>query len=130
MEAKELRIDNWIKYNFKMQGWKYVQVCANDFHNGFRDDKFVSINYKPIPLTEEWILKFGFDKDSDNDYCFKGFHLEDRNIDTFLPVEKILKLKDNFGCWYVGAYLRELKYVHQLQNLYFALTNEELIIKQ
>ena len=29
-----------------------------------------------------------------------------------------------------STYLRDIKYVHQLQNLYFALTGEELTIKQ
>jgi hypothetical protein len=128
MEAKELRIDNWIKYNFKMQGWKYVQVCANDFHNGFRDDKFVSINYKPIPLTEEWLVKFGFVKDKkhnnccdlelENDFYLQGVGYGKSNI----KYEVILTDSNDNE-------LTLVKHVHQLQNLYFALTNEELIIK-
>tara|TARA_R110000796_G_scaffold95908_2_gene201357 strand:- start:694 stop:1041 length:348 start_codon:yes stop_codon:yes gene_type:complete len=115
MEAKELRIGNWIKYNFKMQGWNDVQVCANDFHNGFRDDKFVSINYKPIPLTEEWLVKFGFEKLKGWDDMFyfeiDDFQIYEYNVSGYEY--------DDFN----------IKNVHQLQNLYFALTNEELTIK-
>tara|TARA_R110000850_G_scaffold27360_2_gene77375 strand:- start:54 stop:419 length:366 start_codon:yes stop_codon:yes gene_type:complete len=121
MEAKELRIGNWIKYNFKMQGWNDVQVCANDFHNGFRDDKFVSMNYKPIPLTEEWLLKFGFEKPYFSWMCDK-FHLTE--WDEY-PLHWIVSFNKNNA-----VIVLKLKHVHQLQNLYFALTNEELIIKQ
>jgi hypothetical protein len=55
---------------------------------------------KPIPLTEEWLLKFGFECVYTLDRSFQ--HLD---------------------CEY------DLEYVHQLQNLYFALTGEELTIK-
>ena len=126
MEAKELMIGNYV--NLIADGHKHEPDTFKWSIDDYEYYETVMFNILPIPLTEWWLLKFGFEKDIDNDYCFKGFHLEDRNIDTFLPVEKILKLKDNFGCWYVGAYLRELKHVHQLQNLYFALTSKELTI--
>tara|TARA_R110000850_G_scaffold146543_1_gene268683 strand:- start:54 stop:449 length:396 start_codon:yes stop_codon:yes gene_type:complete len=130
MKSKELRIGNYVIYNSEVVKVNSVGRVYLSHKKKYVSHKILVKNYSPIPLTEEWLLKFGFDKDSNNDYCIKGFHLEDRNIDTFLSVEKILKLKDNFGCWYFEAYLRELKNVHQLQNLYFALTNEELTIRQ
>jgi hypothetical protein len=129
MEVKELKIDNWIKYNFKMQGWNDVQVCANDFHNGFRDDKFVSINYKPIPLTEEWLLKFGFEKEMDGSLVLN-------NLAIFLDKrfkENVYLMTIEGGIFGSEVWNKlhnlKLKHVHQLQNLYFALTNEELTIK-
>ena len=128
MEAKELRIGNYVVYNSEVVKVNNVGRVYLSHKKEYVSHKILIKNYLPIPLTEEWFVKFLFEKDNNNDYFFKGFHLEDRNIDTFLPVEKILELKDNFGCWYVGAYLRELKHVHQLQNLYFALTSKELTI--
>ena len=122
MEARELRIDNWIKYNFKMQGCKDIQVCANDFYNGFRDDKFVSINYKPIPITEEWLLKFGFKYFADGQYE-KIFENLNFNWDKECGLYIFLRTRED--CIEAS----HIKHVHQLQNLYFALTNKELTIK-
>jgi hypothetical protein len=66
---------------------------------------------KPIPLTEERLLEFGFEKD-----------VSKYNICWFL---------NHVYIWFVdGKYINELDlpidYVHQLQNLYFTLKGEEL----
>jgi hypothetical protein len=74
-----------------------------------------------IPLTEEWLLKFGFVPDK-------------WNLDFSFPTNKDhVVSKDGENGWYYGfeCYLEhlpaiELKYVHTLQNLYFVLTGEEL----
>jgi hypothetical protein len=73
---------------------------------------------KPIPLTEDWLLKFGFDK-LPIVFEYKRFYLYKQ---------------DNSDIWRLNhsgtnAHITTLKYVHQLQNLYFALTNEELNLK-
>lgn len=65
---------------------------------------------QPIPLTEEILLKFGFLKD-DNFY-----HLNNIWISNFY--ENYFSL-DGFD-------ETKIEFVHQLQNLYFALTGEEL----
>lgn len=62
---------------------------------------------KPIPITEEWLLKFGFTKPKDSEgYLLNGLVF----YDGFLSSNQKEKLK----------------YVHQLQNLYHALTGSEL----
>ena len=73
-----------------------------------------------IPLTEEWLDKFGFDiKDKDRlDWVKGAFNLERSNEDN------------NKFCFEVYSHYIPLDYVHQLQNLYFALTGEELILKE
>lgn len=79
--------------------------------------------FYPIPLTEEWLLKFGFEitkqtKEDNNIWTFKGSECK-------FELEQIIKfhLYDNM---HFGT---EIKHVHQLQNLYFALTGEELKFK-
>jgi hypothetical protein len=130
MEAKELRIGNYV--NDHLSRVQKVSETRSDAYICYLSNgnklKYKLNTTTPIPLTEDWLLKFGFEKGKD-EYNFNGFDLEDRNTDQFLSVDKIIKLKNNFGCWYVGTYLRELKHVHQLQNLYFALTGEELNLK-
>ena len=94
----------------------------------------------PIPLTEEWLLKFGFEGD-ENQYdiglsngdgvdlsvefaygttCLKRKYVEDWLIEKYKHLNKV----EDF------CYIKHPKYVHELQNLYFSLTGEELNIKQ
>ena len=122
MKAKELRIGNYVKGNLID-----VATITGIFNNGLcieemplnlsTNDGFMTLsidNFAPIPLTEEWLLKFGIDND--------------KEVDNF-PV-----WVDNGFCsieLYGGHETRHpCKYVHQLQNLYFALTGEELTIKE
>lgn len=79
---------------------------------------------EPIPLTEEWLLKFHFDKFDEGSYS--GIWMQDKT-------ERCLSRGDE-GYYYSDLngqpYSRNIKYVHQIQNLFFALTGEELTIKQ
>ena len=67
-------------------------------------------NINPIKLTEEWLVNFGFKKDKIDSTYYKG------DFEVFLT--EYFKYKD--------SHLRKINYVHQLQNLYFALTGNEL----
>ncbi len=78
---------------------------------------------QPIPLTEEWLLKFGFDdiKEIDNT-DFKEYRLfNNYSICIQFPCGA------EAHC-YAGNYPIAIEYIHQLQNLYFALTKKELTI--
>jgi len=87
----------------------YSIACGNDY-------------WKPVPLTEEWLERFGFEqmKLYTGDNCFvkeKFCVLCDgqlKNYDLRLTFDSDQTIRV------------ELDYVHQLQNLYFALTGEEL----
>jgi hypothetical protein len=70
---------------------------------------------KPIPLTEEWLLKFGFEKTEN------GYFVKDGII--------LYPIRDLYfrGNLFIKA---DIKYVHQIQNLYFALIGEELTPKK
>ena len=135
MEANELRIGNYFydRSNkiLRLDWWEHINKLASDMSvNGMKVHPMTEHigNARPIPLTEEWLVKFGFDKGEDS-YNFRGFCLENRNTDAFLPELRKEKLKDSFGAWCNNNFLTNIKHVHQLQNLYFALTNEELTIK-
>ena len=129
MKAKELRIGNYVNFKFHKDcgGVKGIEVFVSDLEIILQNNS-KSEYYTPTPLTEEWLVKFGFDK-GDDSYNFRGFCLENRNTDPFLPELRKEKLKDSFGAWCNNNFLTNIKHVHQLQNLYFALTNEELTIK-
>lgn len=72
---------------------------------------------KPIELTEEILLKCGFVKDE-----FDNWENETR-LGLYKPEEF-----DGYLSIWGDSTVGECNYLHQLQNLYFALTGEELKI--
>lgn len=85
---------------------------------------------KPIPITEKWLLKFGFTKPN-NWHCLLLYI----SSDNYEHMRSSLQIA-HVGCGNVqvcragiNAYSAKVEYVHQLQNLFFALTSEELTIK-
>ena len=81
------------------------------------ESELFNTKYFPIPLTEEWLVKLGFER---NDECLE---LEINDISLVW----IGYITLNFN----GTYIilnNEIIYLHQLQNLYFALTGEELTL--
>ena len=122
MEAKDLRIGSWVRIDSLTDG-STTEVEAYVFHI---DEMIWTTKYKysPIPLTEEWLVKFGFEEDSCNYYKII------ENQEAVLYIDK-LDMTFAYGYPYEcsGGDLK-LKHVHQLQNLYHALTGEELTIKK
>ena len=126
IKANELRI--WNKLNFlgDVVTFKNITEIREDgiFWIKTFEPKIESKNFhfKPIPLTEEWLLKFGFKKRKNRHL----FHWENKIV--------ISEYKDEFENFFypkTGYDIRfsnEIKYVHQLQNLYFALTGAELTV--
>lgn len=115
MKATELRIGNYVtETNIGV-----TLVNLFDLENIQNEDT----NYQPIPLTEEWLLKLGFKLYPSGSYCFDLF-----SVNEYLAID----LKYNKGFAYIrtdeDSLKIKLEYVHQLQNLYFALTNLELEI--
>jgi hypothetical protein len=120
MKANELRIGNWFieKGNVKQ----------------FDGDFYHLLGCTPIPLTTNWLEKFGFEKNKDKRWM-KGksryaiFYFEYYATGENNCMWRIEYHDTDYGrneykdCNQWGDVI---KYVHQLQNLYFALTGEEL----
>lgn len=91
----------------------------------------VADNYEPIPLTEEWLKRLGF---------YKRFNNDDCNLHDLKDYSELTKSAKNRGQGFIcladfiekhGFYLdlqsrTTLKYVHELQNLFWCLAGEEL----
>ena len=116
MKPEELRIGNWVNYKGVEVKWS-----IEDFSEW---GKNIELLIKPIPLTEEWLERFGVNK-TETYYEVEATH----------PREKlqIVKAWDNFFYFCmpdgVNVWGPKLEYVHHLQNLYYALTNKELTLK-
>ena len=99
MKATELRIGNWVE----IQGIQLSQVVGQVTRiNG----KKIGRNLQPIPLTKEWLERFNWNTPKDIGVAFS------------LTTDEIH--------FVAGNDYKKIEYVHQLQNLYFALTQEEL----
>jgi len=133
MKANELRIGNYINYFTKMV--KVIGVSKSMLDGSsvvgkisgiFIADNGNVINdpdaFDGIPLTEEWLLKFGINPKKCRivGQAQIGF--------SIIPNE-------GTSAFYIDYMQDEvtlhapLDYLHQLQNLYFALTGQELEIK-
>ncbi len=123
MESKELRIGNYV-YDALENIHQITSIDNVDL--GLLGCSIELRFAKPIPLTEEWLLKFGFEY---NDY-YKNYKIK---ADIYYHS---VKLDDGVWCYNndysdAGCYfISEIEYVHQLQNLYFALTQTELVYEK
>jgi hypothetical protein len=137
MKAEELRIGNLVfdKRNgvvCSVDGLQYSgRIVTED--KKYDDWKRV-IDPEGIPLTEEWLIKFGF-----RPHPRGGFYTIIHNSPG---IEAVIQWKQN---GYLGIETAQgldgeltnhtqlpvlIKHVHQLQNLIHALTGEELTIKE
>lgn len=127
MEAKELRIGNWVEDLFNKRNPEKTQVDLDLFqaiNNFIRSGQPYPL--KPIPLTEEWLEKFGFQYDYEGNLFLEPIHDDaEANFYFHWEVDELV-LRDSFE----DVFMSRLNYVHQLQNLYFALCGEELTIKE
>lgn len=156
MDFKELRIGNYVgatfagndipelhgidKSTFELNGFAPHQIdCGGDIQNATHW-------YFPIPLTEEWLEAFGlklqlvskhdfkFNKvlRTDKIYTTNPFNLEE---EYNFEIEVVKDGDDNVvrrigvkGIEYLDA--SNILYVHDLQNIHFALTKTELVLQE
>jgi len=91
----------------------FIGFLDSGFWMDFKDGKF-----KPIPLTNEWIKNFGFTESEAIGVFFSG------KID----LERISSDQGYGVSIHEEPIGLEINYVHQLQNLYYSLTGEELTL--
>jgi hypothetical protein len=125
MEAKELRIGNWIKSETEVFGEKKFrewQVTIDDLSYIFSHPE----NYFGIQLTEEWLLKFGWIFNFDLG-CYEKFPNGDARM--FLSHKEVNNSFDMFNYVLKSTICKNIYYVHQLQNLFYCLCGKELEVK-
>jgi hypothetical protein len=117
MNANELRLGNYLSFTGTPHqiGLEFFQWIKN-FKEDFKNDNDTGI--EPIAITKEWLINAGF-KESGYFFSLSGFYHQ--TIAISITLEKTL-FGDN-----EEYEIKHLKYVHQLQNLYFSITGEELI---
>ena len=124
MKAEHLRIGSWV-----YEGEKYgdCQVTAHQidhYRRGLLGSPVAEYykEWKPIPLDEEWLKRLGWT----SEYTQKGVSIGAFSIET--NEDKSLLDKGSYVVTTIcGSFvIAWIDHVHQLQNLYFALTGKEL----
>lgn len=128
MKAQELRIGNWVdiksfngnqgivRTQFNYDLLRYIHLC------------------EPIPLTPEILEKCGFEK-MEREWYQKKYFTDCVEVAEEMEIVHNAKTKrcgvrdsdDDDNPYAMTGKI--IKYLHQLQNLYFALTGEELEFK-
>jgi hypothetical protein len=121
--AKHFRLGNWVNYNISSFN-KDGQVDAIT-KNRISIDGVISkhMEYRPILLTELWLIRFGFTRcDCSQKIYFnktsENYSINCENNKFELCIKKYYDDSE--------IHLFDLKFVHQLQNIYFDLIGIDL----
>ena len=155
MTQNELRIGNYVYYehtthvvsgvhgNIVYSWWvkdgkPVIEYEAKDSSGTQVEAPYVDVvsQYEPIPLTEEWLEKLGLIKRNQTEELPEELQQPDIDEDgdiwyTWVKGVFNLEIQSNGEIWFeVYSHYKHIKWVHELQNLYFALTEEELTLQE
>lgn len=118
MTLKELRLGNWVRITDYYNTPINVEARGKYHQFTFSDAKIIQY-LEPIPLSEELLLKCGFEKNKtrDDKGVYPFFRKSNFRCRLMLGVLSLKEYKDRH---------QDIKYLHQLQNIYFSLVGEEL----
>jgi hypothetical protein len=142
MKPEELRIGNIVLYDHIVIPPNFITanpvILTIDAFDKSNFDPFCK--FAPIPLTPEWLDKFGFEKHpykkNGGQECViwkKGIDQQNKNHpNEYFIIENVSSEEPPLWCIELQGpsgfviITIQIQYVHQLQNLYYALTGKEL----
>lgn len=119
MKLNDIRVGNfWIMKNGIIRSFK-----LKDFNSPFLEQSLDDKSILPIKLSENWLLELGFEETAEGS---KTYFMDD--FSNFRNIIRIKKHPTLNGFMFVARdfILCTLEHVHELQNLYYALTTNEL----
>lgn len=123
INARELRIGNVLNlYGQTVTVVGIDKTLHGDYHVTYNDGKTeyrvarYLDQFEPIALTENWLISVGFVKQLDGNYM----HPESHEIEVFFHDRGFEVMVDS-------TCKNHVKHVHSFQNLYFALTGDEVL---
>ena len=134
MNISELRVGNLLNYHMvdtmdDREEWD--EPNAIDIQDMVSIDQYDEHGFSPIPLNEEWLVKMGF-KFMAKWSCghfYRIYRLKSVRIYVLLAIPSTPERIAGTVVYRTDYSGVVIQYVHQLQNLYFALTGQELTIK-
>lgn len=116
MKAEDLRIGNLVEY-FLINEWKELPIDGSDIVWAVSDNEVFNQVHRPIKLTPAWLERAGFNY-TDDMYEIPDFPFSITMVNNFPTL-----YCERYGG---DVYEKQIQFVHQLQNLYHALTGNEL----
>lgn len=117
IDATHLRIGNWVMFDGEPD---LITEIWENLCGGRSFSRYTYDRVSPIPLTPEILEKSGFKKSSPD------FTWDFDKLSVHLPGKSYPKGRTYFNAWCIKEGIPQS--LHQLQNLYFSLTNQELQI--
>tara|TARA_R110002124_G_scaffold283449_2_gene459479 strand:- start:6091 stop:6429 length:339 start_codon:yes stop_codon:yes gene_type:complete len=110
IRAKELRIGNLV--NCLDETYEVSGLGTRNDVISLKGRNLTAMNLiNGIVINEKLLIKLGFN--------FNGLNF----VNQFITIDS----KDNcFRIWLGSCFVKNIKYVHELQNLFYVLTNKEL----
>jgi hypothetical protein len=129
MNASELRIGNLVYDSLKELN---ITISKSIFMS--LDNEIELKKIQAISLTEEWLLKFGFEECQD--YYAGGKSMFFYDIDKSLENSEFYIFSNENNEFNLSSMEDQIviskklniKYVHEIQNLIFALTRKDLVV--
>lgn len=126
LKNNELRIGNlveWYGKPYPIIQIKENNACIEDLSNDFDQLHWLPV-LSPIPLTEEWLLKFGYSITE-----FMGF---EKGFSNGSKLHIQIMSGGVFTAFLEGdsvfVLICKLDFVHSLQNLYYSIEQKELCV--
>lgn len=124
IKSNELRIGNYVLFDDGKQD--KITAIWQDGVNGNSHSRWYLERIMPITLTGELLEKLGFQNEGKRNKIIIGEYWTVGRFEISFCNPGFIYIANGYSTFYVENY----KYVHQLQNLYFALTGEELTVKE
>ena len=116
IQANELRIGNYyidITDELReLSGYELWQMTVKE-----NKGNLGIMEYQPVPITQQRLIDLGFEDIGSYEYI----------LGNALMLDNAYTDKGVWNFVYENSYITEFNYIHQLQNLYFAITGKELI---
>ena len=130
-QATQLRVGNL----FRFISTDSIEQVADIRTAGIKTPTINNVlitDIEPIPLNEDWLVRFGFEKDINTSWFRIGYFAEMEDVSNRMIIG-YNTVSNRLGCYQEGDAngifaQKTFQYVHQLQNLIFALTGTELTL--
>ena len=141
LQAKDLRLGNFLQNKVSKELLKVCRISEDRIETTVVDRSKFPLKdgwgIEPIPLTEEWLLRFGFEQGNYKELKEKHFVKKSKTIKVIISGIGFWDVYTDYNPYQItfssGLNIitdnRGIKHVNQLQNLYYALTEEELTLK-
>ena len=128
MEAKNFRIGNLLESKQwggfgTIEGIEQTKIGFEIKSKGYihKNESGKYFDLQPIELTDEWLSKFSFVEETKNEFTLRQHPIIFKIHRNLITGEFMCRLDVNY------SFL--VKTVHELQNLFFAISKQELELK-